>query len=303
MIELFDVSRRSYELTRGPDAGRELHFVDEGDANAPAVVMLHGNPTWSFAWRKVIGRLPHHRRLAPDLLGLGLSSRLPRMKDHTIARHADALAEWVEALELPRFVLVVQDWGGPIGASLAARVPERIAGVVLANTSVVVPERFKATAFHRFARMPYVSEAVFIGLGFPQNAMRWAQGDRRSIRGKVARAYQWPLRRFSDRIAPLALARLVPDSPAHPSMDELRRGWSFLESFDGPVHLVWGTRDPILGRALGRHERAFPRAPVTLTEAGHFLQEEVPDALAAAIEGVWQRAGTGVAATQEGDTP
>lgn len=285
--------RGAYYLEHGVDAGRRVAFIDEGpDDDAPAVVMLHGNPTWSLLWRKVIAALPRRRCVAPDLLGLGLSSVLPRIEDHTLDRHADALVELLDALGLPRYVLVGQDWGGPMLTAIGVRRPERVAGVVLANTAVVLPKRPRGTAFHRFARLPVISELAFRGLGFPQSMLWTVQGDRRSLLlGKVAAAYRWPLRNRADRIAPLALARMVPSGPEHPSMAALRRGQAWIEAFEGPMALVWGLRDPILGRALRRHEQAFPRAPVTTTRAGHFLQEEVPLAIAAAIEDVLARAG------------
>ncbi|MCH9688402.1 MAG: alpha/beta fold hydrolase [Deltaproteobacteria bacterium] len=282
--------RRQYRLVQGVDAGRALHFIDHGDRDATAVVMLHGNPTWSFLWRKVIDRLPRRRCVAPDLLGLGLSSKLARIDDHDIGRHAEALVELLDALKLPRYVLVGQDWGGAMLTAIGRLRPQQVAGVVLANTSVLVPTRPRTTAFHRFARMPWVSDLAFRGLGVPQSMLWTAQGDKRSLlRGVSARAYRWPLRRIRDRVAPLALARMVPDHPDHPSMEPLRMGQAWIEGFDGPMALVWGTRDPILGRALSRHERAFPRAPVTVTRAGHFLQEQVPGALAVAIEDVIAR--------------
>lgn len=291
LAEAMPLRRRAYELDEGIDAGRCLHFVDEGEADpeTPAVVMLHGNPTWSFLWRKVIAALPRPRCVAPDLLGLGLSSILPRVGDHSVDRHADALTALLDALELRRVVLVGQDWGGALAASVGARRPERVAGVVLANTSVLVPDRPLTSTFHRFARLPLLSDLAFRGLGFPQSTMWMAQGDRDLLWGTAARAYRWPLRRRRDRIAPLAMARMVPDGPDHPSLPALRRGQAWIEGFGGPMALVWGTADPILGRALRRHERAFPRAPVTVTEAGHFLQEQVPKALAAAIEDVLER--------------
>jgi pimeloyl-ACP methyl ester carboxylesterase len=288
---MMPLRRCAYALEQGPDATRRIHFVDDGDRDAPAVVMLHGNPTWCFLWRKVIAALPRMRCVAPDLLGLGLSSVLPAIADHSIDRHADALVELLDALALPRYVLVGQDWGGPMLTAVGVRRPERVAGVVLANTAVIVPERPRGTAFHRFARLPVISDLVFRVLPFPEATMWSVQGDRRSLLyGKEAAAYRWPLRRRRDRIAPLALARMVPDGPDHPSMAPLRRGQAWIERFEGPMALVWGTRDPILGSALARHEAAFPRAPVTTTAAGHFLQEEVPRALAAAIEDVVARA-------------
>ena len=292
LAPLFPAPRRCFQLETGADRGRTIHFVDTAPDRDEAILLLHGNPTWSFLWRKVIERLPERRCVAPDLLGLGLSSRLSRMEDHSIDRHADALAELVEALELRSILLVGQDWGGPMTAALGRRFPDRIRGLVLGNTSVLVPERPRGTAFHRFARTPVASDIVFRGLGFPQSALWFAQGDRRSIRGKVARAYRWALRDRAGKIAPLALARMVPDSPGHPSVQPLREGEAWARGFEGPVGLVWGERDPILGRALGRHERAFPGAPVIRTQAGHFLQEEVPGPIAEMIQDVWRRGPT-----------
>jgi haloalkane dehalogenase len=276
-------------LQSGPDAGRRIHLIDEGDPGGRPVFMLHGNPTWSFLWRQVIALLPGFRCVAPDLLGLGLSDRLPRIADHTVDRHGAAMAEVVEALDLNGVILVGQDWGGPIAAQVGARMPERIAGLVLANTAVTLPGKPRGTLFHRFARVPGVSDLVFRGLGFPQNVLWAIQGDKGSIRGQVARAYRWPLRTWRDRVAPLALARMVPDGPDHPSIPALQRGAEWVVSFRGPAALVWGMRDPILGKALRHLERVLPGAQVTRTAAGHFLQEEVPAELARAVADVAKR--------------
>lgn len=280
--------RAVYTLREGPDAGRRVHFIDQGDPAARPVLLVHGNPAWSFLWRKVIERLPGFRCVAPDLLGLGLSDRLPRAEDHTPERHAGAIAELAAALDLREVILVGQDWGGSFGALAGARVPDRIAGMVFANTVVSIPAHPRRTLFHRFSHVPLLSDLVFRGLGFPQNVLWVAQGDRRSIRGDIARAYRWPLRTWADRLAPLALARLVP-SRQDRTWEMLCQGDRWVRSFPGPMALVWGMRDPILGRALRRHERDFPQAPVTRTGAGHFLQEEVPEALAAAVEDVARR--------------
>lgn len=287
---MLPVQRCMYELDTGPHAGRSMHVLDEGPRDAPTVVMVHGNPTWSFLWRKVIAALPEFRCIAPDLLGFGLSSRLRSAVDHTVRAHADALVTLVEEMVPGPFIVVGQDWGGPLAVQLARALPDRVRGVVLANTSVFVPDRPRGTTFHTFSRLPVVSDLAFRGLGFPQNILWAVQGDRRSIRGRVGKAYRWPLRRPADRVGPLALARMVPNGPEHPSVAALRDGQDWISSFEGPTALVWGTRDPILGRALRRHERELPRAEVTVTEAGHFLQEEVPQPLAEAIRSVHSRA-------------
>lgn len=250
------------------------------------VWLQHGNPTWSFLWRKVIAALDptRFRCIAPDMLGLGLSSKLPSVEDHSLERHIAAMTTLLEGLELRDIIFVGQDWGGPIVAGLGANAPERVAGMVLANTSVLVPPRPRGTAFHRFAHMPVISDLVFRGLGFPQIGLGVAQGDRRSISGEVARAYMWPLRHMADRAAPLALARMVPNGPDHPSLPALRRGEAWARGFQGPTALVWGRNDPILGHVVIHHLRAFPKASITHTMAGHFLQEEVPEQLARAVE-------------------
>lgn len=267
-------------------SGERLHVIDQGDPGARPVLMIHGNPTWSFLWRKVIALLPGFRCVAPDLLGLGLSDRIDH---HSVERHGAAIAELVEGLDLRGVILVAQDWGGPFATEAARLVSDRIAGCVFGNTVVSLPAHPKTSLFHRFACTPVVSDLVFKGLGVPQVALWMVQGDWRSIRGDVARAYRWPLRSWKDRGTPLELARMVPHRPDHPSMPALRRGHEWAKAFAGPMALVWGMNDPILGRALRRHERDFPQAPVTRTGAGHFLQEEVPEELAAAVEDVSRR--------------
>lgn len=279
--------RLAYRLERGDDAGRTLHLIDHGPRTGRTVFLLHGNPTWSFLWRKVIRRLQEFRCVAPDLLGLGLSGPPLRVDEHSVKRHAEAMTELVEALDLDDVILVAQDWGGPISMSMAARLPDRISGVVLANTSVIAPDNPRGTAFHRFSHMPVVSDLVFRVLGFPQIRLSMAQGDKHSITGDVAKAYRWPLGSWRWRAAPLALARMVPNHPDHPSLPELRRGFDWVQNFEGPMALVWGMKDPILGRALKRHEKVFRDASVIrCPEAGHFLQEEVPDEVAAAVREV-----------------
>ncbi|MFP2930043.1 alpha/beta fold hydrolase [Pyxidicoccus sp. 3LG] len=263
-----------------------MHFLDHGEGRP--VLLLHGNPTWCFLWRKVMARLAGSplRLVAPDLIGLGLSDKPRELSAHTLAAHGQALLELVERLELRDVVLGVQDWGGPIGAWLAARSGGRVTGLVVLNTSMLTPRSFRGTAFHRFARMPGVSDVAFRLLNFPVPVLGRSQGDARSISGDVTRAYAWPLRHVANRAAPLALARIVPDRADHPTVAELAEGDAWVRGFKGPAELVWGLKDPILGRALKRHREALPHARVTETQAGHFLQEEVPDEIAAAVRRV-----------------
>ncbi len=264
--------------------GGTMAWVDSGRGRD--VVCVHGNPTWSFLWRKVIAALEGQRLhvLAPDLLGCGRSSKPRAVAWHTLDRHAAALGAWMEARRLVDPILVVQDWGGPIGVLAAARAASvRISAVCLLNTGVLLPGRFGGTRFHRLARWRVLAPVLFRGLGFPLRSLARAQHDRRSISGEVARAYRWPFRRWTDRAAPLGMARMVPGSADHPSVPGLREVDAWIRAFPGPVEIVWGCSDPILRRALPRHVEALPRARVTETDAGHFLQEEVPDIIARSI--------------------
>ena len=286
------------------EGGRHLHVMTAGPEGAPPVLLLHGNPTWGFLWRKVAAELLREpgglalRLVMPDLVGLGFSYKPRYPAVHTLENHARWIGGLIDGLVLAsgrdRLLFVGQDWGGPIGLRALADRRGSLAGLVLLNTVASPPKPgFRPTAFHRFARMPGVSTFAFRVLGFPQRALHLAQGDRSSIRGEVARAYRYPLRGWSRNAAPLALARMVPDSPEHPSIPGLERCRELVAGFDGPAAIVWGDRDPVLGRVRGWMGKLLPRAEVTRTNAGHFLQEEVPGEIAAAIRGVARRAFAG----------
>lgn len=267
-----------------------MHVMESGPEDAPAVLLLHGNPTWGFLWRKValaLGRAPL-RVVMPDLVGLGLSEKPPAAV-HTLDFHAGQLEELIRQLDLHELVFAGQDWGGPIGIAALKSLEQsvKLRGLVVLNTVLGPPKRgFRPTAFHRFARLPIVSDAVFTYAHFPQSVLGFAQGDRSSVSGDVARAYRWPLRERSERVAPLALARMVPNSLEHPSVGPLRRIEGFVQAFKGPAAIVWGERDPVLGRLRRRIENLLPHARVVSTNAGHFLQEEVPNDIADAIRHV-----------------
>ena len=272
--------------------GHAMHVMERGEGLP--VVLVHGNPTWGFLYRRVVQALSDVtdlRLIMPDLVGLGFSDKPSSADAHQLANHTRWMRRFLEQLELDRVILVVQDWGGAIGVGgLAQLDPAPKAGLVVLNTVLTPPKPgFRATAFHRFSRMPLVSELAFRVLGFPQAKLDLAQGDKSSIRGDVARAYRHPLRHLRDNVAPLALARMVPDDFDHPSIAPLRACQRYVEGFTGPTAIVWGDRDPVLGSVRGWMEKLFPDAPVTRTDAGHFLQEEVPLEIADAIQDVARR--------------
>jgi haloalkane dehalogenase len=276
--------------------GERMHVVEWGPEEGHAIVLVHGNPTWSFLWRKVVSAIRVRpggdklRLIAPDLIGLGLSTK-PKAAAHSLDHHGAWLGEVIDKLVPGPLVLVGQDWGGPIGLRAMAERRDRLRGIVLGNTAIGPPAaRFKPTLFHRLSQTPILSDLLFRGLGFPLGLLHTSQGDRSTIRGDVARAYRWPLRHVADRAAPLALARMVPNSQHHPSIPALQKSETVFRTAQVPIALVWGTKDPILGRVIGHVSRLRPDASVVRTSAGHFLQEEVPEALADAVLDVASRA-------------
>lgn len=285
MVEPFE--RYRVDVGDGEGSGVEMHVMECGEGRP--VVLQHGNPMWGFLYRKVAERLTGEklRLIMPDLIGFGFSSRLANTSDHTFANHAEWFGNLIDALDLRDVILVAQDWGGPISTLAFADRPDRLAGLVLMNTAVSPPkEGFNPTFFHKLAQTPVVSDVLFKGLGYPQLNLNMAQGEKDSITGPVAKAYQYPLRSWHDRGAVLAMAREVPDSLAHHGVPLFERCQEFVSGFDGPAAIVWGDRDPVLGKLKNRTARLLPQATVTSTSAGHFLQEQVPVEIAAAIRDV-----------------
>ncbi len=277
-------------------AGGEEHTIHVmrvrggGDGPRVPVLMLHGNPTWGFLWRKVVAALeiggrpaPGLDLIIPDLAGLGYSST-PTAGFHSIEHHGAVIRAVLDSLGIGQVVLAIQDWGGPIGLHALADSPERLLGLVILNTVIGPPKAgFRATAFHRFARVPVLSDLAFTRLGFAQRFMFVAQGDPFSLSMDALRAYDLPLRGSA---VPLLLARMVPDSLEHPSVQALQRCQDLALGAKVPVAIVWGDRDPVLGPIIYRLEKQLPHAHVVRTRAGHFIQEEAPEAIAAAIRRV-----------------
>jgi haloalkane dehalogenase len=261
-------------------------MIDHGDG--PAVVMVHGNPTWSFLWRRVIAALgPDVRCIAPDLLGFGLSDKLPRPEDHSVELHVETLVAVVDTLGLDDFVLMGQDWGGVLAMGIGMHRSARVRGRVLGNTAVLPPRRPpRATSFHRLSQT-WAGPLGMRAVNGIVHAMPRVQGDPASLDRTARRAYRWPFRSWSDRAGPLGLARMVPSRPGHPSLEPCDAIGQWAEGWSGPTAMVWGRRDPILGRTLRRHRERLDPGYVVTTDAGHFLQEEVPSALADAVRWVF----------------
>ena len=271
------------------DDGVRVHVMEQGEGRP--VLLFHGNPTWGYLYRRVAAELADEplRLIMPDLVGLGFSDRPRQAADHTLENHSRWMASLLGKLDLSNAVVVVQDWGGAIGVHSVGQHPGLMTGLVVLNTMLSPPrEGFKSTTFHKVFRTGFGQFATSLGL--PQNYLRFAQGDRKSISGVVQKSYSYPLKTpqgGSDAVA--GLVRMVPNTLEHPSVKQLTEVAAFVEEFSGPSAIVCGQKDPVLGRVLNRIQRALPDAEVTITDAGHFLQEEVPVEIATAITSVVAR--------------
>jgi len=272
---------RSYLVEVEP--GIKIHVLEIGTGRP--VYLQHGNPTSGFLYRKVAAQLPTNRvRLVmPTLVGLGFSSKVPA-SEHVLEDHVRWMNAALGRLQLEGAVFVGQDWGGPVGMGALALSPEILSGAVIMNTGLNAPtERRSLSSAHALAKTPVIGELLFEVFVSIFDRLYEVQGDPGSIPADVADLYGRPVRESGNAKGPLALMRMVPDGPDHPSSAAMRRIEAYARGFDGPVEIVWGTNDPILGPGLSLMRGNFPDAPVTETEAGHFLQEEAPVEIAAAI--------------------
>ena len=282
---------RSYFIEVEP--GIKVHVLEVGSGFP--LVLLHGNPTSGFLYRKVAAALPTERVrvIMPTLVGLGFSSKVPA-SEHTLDNHVRWIGGVLQELRLAEAVFAGQDWGGPIGMGAFARsrdfAPKLLKGVVVLNTLFGDREgEGDLSQGHRMAARPVVGEIVFeVLLSIFRNLPR-TQGDPDSLPDEVLDLYARPVEESGNDKAPLAMMRMVPNGPDHPSTPAMTVIGQYVRELDIPAEIVWGKHDPILGDQLPAMQRSFPDEPVTETEGGHFLQEEVPDEIATALMRVVDR--------------
>lgn len=267
-----------------------MHYVDEGPRAAPPVLLLHGEPTWSFLHRHMIPPLRDAglRVVVPDLIGFGRSDKPGAVADHTYARHVAWVWALVEALDLRAITWLGQDWGGLIGLRLLAYHADRFARFVASNTALPSGDQPMPDEWHAFrtaiARAPRLDIARFVQAG---TRRRLSDGER------AAYDAPFPDERFT--AGPRAMPELVPYHPEHPAAEDNRRAWRRLTRLDVPVITAFGDRDPIMAGVDGVMQRAFPGAAgqphTTIAGAGHFVQEDAGADLAALIVAICSDAG------------
>jgi len=269
--------------------GHRYHYVDEGQGET--LLLVHGNPTWSFYWRNLIRALaPRYRLIAIDHMGCGLSDK-PSGYRYRLEQHIENLSRLVERLDLRDVTLVAHDWGGPIGLGAALAAPERFARFVLMNTAAFrsreIPWRI------RICRTPLLGRVAVQGLNaFARAALRMAVCHHDRMAAEVRAGFLAPYDEWSNREAIYRFVQDIPLSPGHPSYDTLKtieNGLPKLASH--PWLLLWGMRDwCFTPRFLERFKHFVPAAEVvTFADAGHYVVEDAHERITPAIEDFLER--------------
>ena len=268
------------------EPGIKIHVLEAGSGTP--VYLQHGNPTNGMLYRKVWQELPTDRMrlIMPTMVGLGFSTKIPA-SEHTLENHIRWMNSALRQLDLDGVVYVGQDWGGAVGLGALMRSPELLSGMVILNTGWTAPnEKFELSRPHAIAATPIIGELLLENVVSVFDRIHEAQGDPSSIPPEVAALYARPVRESGNIKGPLALMRMVPTGPNHPTSPQMEEVEAYAKTLQVPTEIVWGMRDPILARILPTMTEMYPEARVTETQAGHFLQEEVPDEIADAIERV-----------------
>ena len=274
-------------------ADGQMHYVDEGPRDGAPVVMVHGNPTWSFLYRNFIPPLVEagHRAIAVDHLGFGRSEKPDRRELYTIERHAQRFDTLLESLDLHDATVVPQDWGGPIGLWWATRHPERLRGLFILNTFAHrPPEKVPLPLPLHLFRTPGVGEVMVKGLDAFKRGLLFRAGvmHRERLTDDVKRAYRAPHPSWSSRTPILVFPRQIPSGPEGKVSDLLADIEGRLERDfrSKPVGIAWAMKDlaftPEMLERLWL--KTFPEAPVLrIEDAGHYLQEDAHERIVPAL--------------------
>ena len=264
-----------------------LHYVDEGTRDATPLLFTHGNPTWSYLWRRQIADLSQqgHRCVAFDHMGFGRSDKPPHLSVYTLRAHIDNALALIDALDLRNVVLVAHDWGGPIGLGALLERRDRLRALVLMNTWAWELPSFLPPFIREF-RTEGLGEILALGGNLFVESIPGGMA-RRDVDPVMMSAYRAPFPDYWSRAGMLAFQREIPLTERDRSAKLMGSIHERLPELDVPVLLVWGLRDRVFQPVfLDQWRELFPEArTVELGDAGHFLVEDRPEAVTEAIAG------------------
>jgi len=260
--------------------GIRIHHVDEG--SGPVVLLLHGEPSWAYLYRKMIPHLVSagSRVVVPDLVGFGRSDKPRRIEDHTYERHVEWMHGWMLANSLSDITLFGQDWGGLIGLRLVAADPDRFARVAVSNTGLPTGDQKMSDAFVSWQEFARNTESFPVGRIIDGGTVG-------TLSAEVVAAYDSPFPDESYKAGPRVMPSLVPTTPDDPSSGPNRGAWVVLQQWQKPFLTLFSDSDPITAGG----ERAFHRLVPgcrdqphrTIEDAGHFVQEDKGEELASTL--------------------
>lgn len=264
--------------------GFEMSYLDEGEGHP--VVMVHGNPTWSFFYREVVKALSSEVRcIVPDHIGCGLSEKPRKGYAYTLAQRIEDLGELIDGLGLERFDLIVHDWGGTIGIGMALKRLAKLRRLAILNTAAFVDSRIpKRISLCRFPALGKLIVQGFNGFAGPAATMAVAK---KPLSSAAKRGFLWPYRSWSDRKAVYQFVKDIPMHVTHPSFPQLLEVENgLLKLRDIPVALFWSGKDFCFNdHFMNRWKRFIPQATlIRYPDAGHYLLEDEGEKICEAIE-------------------
>jgi haloalkane dehalogenase len=275
-LDGYDFEPHYTTVDAGDGTALRIHHVEVGPREAEPILLMHGNPSWSYLYRRLIPGLAASGRrvIAVDLVGCGRSDKPAERGDYTLARHYDWMTQWLEAMDLKNITLFCQDWGGTIGLYLVSIAPGRFDRVVAANTGLPLGEG--AGKF-----MTMWTEMMREATSFPWDMFR--MGVSSGLSEAAMKAYLAPFPEPAYQAGILQFPALIAVQVDNPGAPINRAAWERLASFDKPFLTLWGAKDPAARGADLRLQAHIPGAKgqphFTFAEANHFIQEDVPDEL------------------------
>ncbi len=278
----FPFDQNYIEIPDGEGGSLRLHFVDENSKAAETVLLMHGEPTWSYLYRKMIPIIlkAGHRTVAPDLVGFGRSDKPTDRKDYTYQRHVDWMQAWLERVDLKGITLVCQDWGGLIGLRLVAQNPDRFARVVVANTGLPTGDMPVPQAFHDWRKLSIETPDFDIGAIMMMGCLQPPPDD-------ALAGYRAPFPDDTYKEGARIFPSLVPIDPDDPAAPANKKAWEVLSKFEKPFLTAFSDGDPITGGGDLIFQDRVPgtkgQPHTTIKGGGHFLQEDCGPAFAEVV--------------------
>lgn len=259
-----------------------MHYLDEGPQNGQVVLLMHGEPSWCYLYRKMIPIITAagYRAIAPDLIGFGRSDKPADRNDYTYARHVGWMQSFLDQLDLKEINLVCQDWGGLLGLRLVAENPDRFTAVVAANTFLPTGDNNLGSAFEKWRQFSQETPEFHIA-GVIKG------GTVTPLSEEVIKAYNAPFPDESYKEGARQFPMLVPATPNDPASEANRNAWKVLSQWQKPFLTAFSDSDPVTAGAEKYLQKFIPGAKgmdhVTIKNGGHFLQEDQPEALAEVV--------------------